>query len=88
MRLTPLKTLVPDVEEVERLVFRVRSRGNPKITRIVDMERKHGLGLCDCPDCRCHKNLDCYHIQQVRKYISIKVAQEVMRKNQVEEEPF
>lgn len=81
MRLTPLNVLVPGVVEIERLVFEVKSETVKGKTYRVDFERKHGLGLCDCADCRCRKNLDCKHITKVRKYLAAKVAQEVIKQN-------
>jgi hypothetical protein len=78
--LTPIQTLVPNVEEIqgERLVFRVRSRSVQNKRHRVDMEAKHGLGTCWCWDCRGNKNPDCYHLQSVRKYIAVKVVQAVL----------
>jgi hypothetical protein len=77
MTLTPPTSLVPGVEETDRLVFRVPSRSR-KRTHEVDMEQRQGLGFCECEDCRINGNVDCFHIQQVRKYIACRLAQAVI----------
>jgi len=79
--LTPPKQLVPGVfEDGERLVYKVKSRSSKTLWR-VDFEAKHGLGKCDCPDYRINKNPDCFHIQQARKYLTVCIAQAVIKAN-------
>ena len=77
MILTPPTSLVPGVVETDRLVFRVPSRSR-KRTHEVDMERRHGIGECSCEDCRINGNVDCHHLQLVRKYLACRVAQAVI----------
>ena len=72
--------LVPDVEQTgDRLVFSVRSRsgGTP---RRVEMERRYGMGECDCEDFRYNKNYDCWHIQRVNKFLAITLVQSIAAK--------
>ena len=79
MKLTPLERLVPGVVEVERLVFTVPSRSKKAKLYRVDMESRHGLGKCDCPDATMNKNPSCWHLQKVRAYVACRVAQAVIQ---------
>lgn len=73
--------LVPGVEEgKDRLTFRVQSRSRQR-KHLVDLEAKHGLGECQCEDCQINNNLDCYHLQQARKYFVVRVVLK-MKQNQ------
>ena len=78
MKLTPIVRLVPGVVEVDRLVFTVPSRTKATKLYRVDLEARHGIGKCDCPDATMNKNPDCWHLQKVRKYVAARVAQAVI----------
>ena len=82
MRLTPLNQLVPGVEEINRLEFRVASRSRKGRAHTVDLELRHGLGKCSCEDCSINGNPDCYHLKLVRKYLAAKVSQSVIQSHQ------
>lgn len=70
--------LVPWIEETgDRHVYLVKSRSTGRKHR-VDMEERQACGRCDCADFRYNKNFDCWHIQQVRKYITILKVLETM----------
>lgn len=84
MKLTPVKTLCPDVEEIERLMFRVKSRSRKDVMHLVDMEKRHGLGSCDCERERFNASADCHHIREVRKYLAIRLVQAVILGNKNE----
>ena len=79
MNLTPIDRLVPNVTEIDRLVFEVPSRSNGKKLYRVDLEARHGLGKCDCPDATMNKNPSCWHLQKVRAYVACRVAQAVIQ---------
>jgi hypothetical protein len=75
VKLTPPTTLCPNVRATkDRNVFEVRSRSKEKWWR-VDSEAKHGLSECQCPDYQMNKNRECYHIWQVRKFVTIVAMQ-------------
>jgi len=74
-------SLVPGVEETDRLVFRVQSRSRAR-KHVVDMERRNGLGDCTCEDCQINKNIDCHHLQLVRKYLACRVVLAVKQSHQ------
>lgn len=82
MRLTAPETLCPGVREIERLVFAVRSRTNSAKEYRVDMEKRHGIGRCECMDAVCNQNPDCKHLTAVRKFITIMVAQAVIKSHE------
>lgn len=43
------------------------------------MEKRHGLGECNCPNFQKGGNTDCWHLTQVRKYLSVRIAQKVIQ---------
>jgi hypothetical protein len=68
--------LVPAVHPTgDRGVFLVRSRSNRKKDWRVDIEARAGLCRCECPDFEKNRNYDCWHVQQVRKYVTCAAAQ-------------
>lgn len=81
-KLTPIERLAPGVIEDSRLLFKVQSRTNKNKFYTVDVEQRDGLSRCDCADATLNKNPDCWHVRQVRKYITVKVAQAVITANQ------
>jgi hypothetical protein len=88
MRLTAPETLCPGAREIERLVFAVRSQTNSAKEYRVDMEKRHGIGQCECKDAVCNKNPDCKHLTAVRKFITIKVAQAVIKSHETPKKPI
>lgn len=73
--MTPPTSLVPTVRPTkDRNVFEVKSRSKEKWWR-VEAEAKHGLSACDCPDYRLNNNPECYHIWQVRKFVTVVAMQ-------------
>jgi len=68
----------PNVQETERLVFRVASQSDARKSYRVDLEEKEGLGVCDCEDYRINKNANCKHLRYVRGYVACKLAQSVI----------
>ncbi len=79
MMQTPAQ-LVPGVvpSNSERLVYEVASRSGDEAHR-VDLERRSGLGECDCMAFSKGGHKDCFHLAQARKFLSIQIAQTVMR---------
>lgn len=66
---TPFE-LCPHVRPTkDRNVFLVTSRSEPGVARRVDGEARFGLGSCECKDYTKGNNWNCYHIQQVRKFV-------------------
>ena len=73
--------LCPNVRPTrERGVFLVSSRSAPGITRRGDGEARFGLGACSWPDYTKGNNLNCHHIQQVRKFVMCVAMQGQMMK--------
>jgi len=78
MKMQTALQLVPHVKPTgDRNAFQVVSRSE-NADRFVDMEAREGQGACDCEDFRMNKNYSCYHIWQVRKWISIVAVQGTM----------
>lgn len=81
MQFTSLEKLCPRVREVDRLVFKVQSRSHPNKFHLVDAESRDGLCRCNCQDATLNRNAECFHVQEVRKFITIKVVQAVLTAN-------
>ena len=78
MKIQPVTELCPTVTPTkDRSVFLVKSRSSGKSWR-VDAERRFGLMSCECPDFNLNKNRECYHIWQVRKFVSIVAMQGII----------
>ena len=82
MKMQTITELCPTVEPTkDRSVFLVKSRSTGKRWR-VDAESRYGLMSCECPDFNLNKNRECYHIWQVRKFISIVAMQGIIRSHE------
>jgi hypothetical protein len=94
----PLKRLIPGVraDEFDLLIYWVESRTPGQPERRVDLQKFCGAGHCSCEDFKFNKskfllkrampapNLECWHIQQARRYFSFECLNRVIEKREYE----